>query len=249
MTAQAQHIAPQIPPGTRVYAIGDVHGRLDLLDELLERIERDARTPAADGAVPPRKVLIFLGDLIDRGAQSRGVLDRVAELRAGRRLAGFEVHALKGNHEDALLNFLSGYDDGEVWRDNGGDKALQSFAIDPGQPPGELRRALLNALSDDHRRLLRDLTLSHIEGDYAFVHAGVRPGVAWDRQTPQDLMWIRKEFTMSTADFGYVVVHGHCPTPEPDVRPNRIGIDTRAWASGHLTCLVIDGDAQRFLAT
>lgn len=232
-----------MPADTRVYAIGDVHGRCDLLDQVLAQISEDART------APPRKVLVLLGDLVDRGADSKGVVERAAQLRAGRLLEGFEVHVLKGNHEDMMLQFLAGTDPGGLWRGNGGDTTLLSYGLDPDEPTEPLRQDLLNALPESHRHLLWDMELSHIEGDYTFVHAGIRPGVAWENQRAQDLLWIREGFIDSDADFGRVVVHGHTPRPEPVVRPNRIGIDTRAWASGELTCLVIEGEVRHFIST
>jgi len=239
---------PKPPPRSRVYAIGDVHGRLDLLDDLLAQIAQDAQEAQTMDA-PKRLVLVLLGDLIDRGPDSRGVLGRAVDLMNGKRLPDFEVHILKGNHEDALLRFLSGNDDGAQWLANGGREAVASYGLKPRQAPEDLRQALLDALPKAQQRVLRDLKIKHVEGDYAFVHAGLRPGVAWDAQSQDDLMWIRREFTQSDADFGYCVVHGHTPVDVPDVQANRIGIDTRAWASGILTSLVLEGKTRRFLHT
>lgn len=236
---------PTTPPSTRIYAIGDVHGRLDLLDALLEQIAQDANGIDA----PERLVLVLLGDLIDRGPHSRGVVQRTYELIHGECLGGFEVHALKGNHEQAMLQFLTGLSDGAQWLANGGAQSLASYGIEPKQPPRPLRRALLEALPQNHRRLLRDLALKHTEGGYAFVHAGVRPKVAWADQREEDLLWIRREFTDSQADFGYFVVHGHSARDAPEVRANRANIDTRAWSSGVLTCMVLQDQTQRFLST
>lgn len=236
---------PHAPPGSRIYAIGDVHGRLDLLDALLDQIALDASDPAT----PKRRVLVLLGDLIDRGPDSRGVLNRAAQLIGGQILRDFEVYVLKGNHEDSLLRFLAGASDGAQWRANGGNEMMQSYGLDPRQSAGSLRVALLDALTQAQRRTLRDLPLSHIEGDYAFVHAGVKPGIPFNEQSPDDLLWIRQAFTGSDADFGYCVVHGHSPVTAPDVRTNRIAIDTRAWSSGVLTALVLEGAERRFLST
>ena len=165
---------PKAPPGSCLYAVGDVHGRLDLLDNLLKQIERDGKT------APPktRRVLVLLGDLIDRGPDSRGVLDRVAELLKGKRLPGFAVHVLKGNHEDAMLRFLAGVEGGEVWLANGWRATVESYGVNPDLGSESLRPALLAALPKAHRRVLRTLEMSHVEGDYAFVHAGVRPAIA-----------------------------------------------------------------------
>lgn len=244
-TAPKAKTKPRAPTDARIYAIGDVHGRRDLLDQLLARIKKDSESEDA----PVRKVLVLLGDLIDRGPDSKGVMDRAAQLKDGDILADFDVHIMKGNHEDAMLKFLAGRDPADTWRCNGGVETLESYGIDPDQPVDALRKAMLAALPDTHKRLLRDMEIRHTEGDYGFVHAGVKPGVAWDAQTETDMLWIRKEFTESIADFGYVVVHGHTPTPQPSVNANHIGIDTRAWASGKLTCLVLDGEDQRFIST
>lgn len=237
------------PPDARVYAIGDVHGRLDLLDDLLGQIRADADAALKGKKPPQRLVVVMLGDLIDRGPDSAGVLKRAAELLKGKHLPGFEAHILKGNHEDAMERFLADDDDGRQWRANGGREALQSYGLDADQDSDALRAQLRDALPKAHRRVLGALKLSHVEGDYAFVHAGVRPGVAWNKQSPDDLLWIRREFTDSDADFGRCVVHGHTPTDAPEVRANRIGIDTRAWSSGVLTALVVDGKSRRFLST
>lgn len=241
--AFARRPLPQTPPQTRVYAIGDVHGRLDLLEALLAQIRDDARD------FPQRKVLVLLGDLIDRGDSSRGVLECVSQLLDGTVLPGFEVHVLKGNHEAMMLAFLAGHERSDLWIDNGGDAAIASYGLNPLDPPETLRPALLDALPKHHRALLRGLELHHTEGDFVFVHAGIRPGVAWADQREGDLLWIREDFTASDADFGRVVVHGHTPRYAPEIRRNRIGIDTRAWHSGLLTCLVLEGDGRRFLHT
>lgn len=254
MKRAAKH-KPLAPAKSRIYAIGDVHGRLDLLDTLLGQIAADATSPAT----PHRRVLVLLGDLIDRGPDSQGVLERIVHLTQGRGfwrhlfkndpLAGFELQILKGNHEESMLQFLAGDTDGEQWRANGGTEAIKSYGLDPQQSPNALRAALLNALPRSHRRVLRDLKLSHIEGDYAFVHAGVKPNVPWAEQNPDDLLWIRTDFTKSNVDFGYCIVHGHSPVVSPEIRANRIAIDTKAWASGKLTCLVLEDTSQRFLST
>lgn len=236
-------IRPATPPHTRVYAIGDVHGRLDLLDDLLRQIEVDAQT------APRRRVLVMLGDYIDRGPASRGVLERLEDLLDGRRLEGFEIRLLMGNHEQVMLDFLDGRDDGQNWLVNGGAEAMSSFGLDAALPAPALRDALHDALSPAHRRVLHALALRHEEGGYGFVHAGVRPGVAWPAQVAEDLLWIRREFLLSHEDFGRVIVHGHSPEPAPQVHDNRIGIDTRAWLSGVLTAVVLEGGERRFLST
>ncbi len=232
-----------VPSDTRVYAIGDIHGRRDLLDKLLTRIKRDAQS------APKRRVLILLGDYVDRGPDSAGVLERVAALSDGKVLNGFKTVMLKGNHEDMMLRFLDGRDKNGQWLENGGAQTVESYGLNVKASNGKLRHALLDALPRSHRRVLKDLKLRHEEGGYGFAHAGVRPGVTWERQTPSDLVWIRRTFLDSDYDFGRVVVHGHTPTTEPVVKKNRIGVDTRAWESGTLTCLVLEKSSHRFLTT
>lgn len=234
----------RVPDGTRVYAVGDIHGRLDLLDFLLRHIRDDA----ADA--PMRRVLVLLGDYIDRGEASAGVLERLLEGPP----AGFERVMLKGNHEDSLNRFLAGeMSVGPSWLTYGGRETLESYGIDP--PPrgggaprfAALRDALAAAMPASHKALLGQLALSHTEGGYLFVHAGVRPGVPLAEQTADDLMWIREPFLSSDVEFGAVVVHGHSISAAPDVKANRIGIDTGAYDTNHLTCLVLQGSERRFL--
>ncbi len=170
-------------------------------------------------------------------------------------LQGFESHHLKGNHEDMMIRFLESGDDGEMWMVNGGRDTLDSYGIglsDLSLFRGDreaLARAFGDAVPASHRAFLDGLRLYHREGDYLFVHAGMRPGVALEDQSEKDLIWIRDEFTDSDADFGVLVVHGHSIRAEPETRPNRIGIDTGAWRSNRLTALVLEGDTRRFLQT
>ncbi len=240
-----------VPPGTRVYAVGDCHGGLEALRRLRSRIVADsART---DDAGPPvrRRVVVYLGDYIDRGPDSRGVL----ELLIGEPLTGFESVHLRGNHESFMREFLAGEDVASVWLRNGGAETLHSYGLDVaalngpwplGDPPA-LRAALTSAVPKAHRAFLDGLALSHTEGDYYFVHAGVRPDVPLEAQGENELLWIREPFLSSTADHGKVVVHGHSVAREPEVRINRIGIDTGACFGGKLTALVLEGDRHRFL--
>jgi serine/threonine protein phosphatase 1 len=240
---------PQTPPSvgaTRVYAIGDIHGRLDLLTGLMEKITADAKN--FSGA----KQLIFVGDYIDRGMESRGVIDYLLTGLP----AGFARIFLKGNHEDSLLRFLDGdLQVGMDWLSFGGRETLYSYGVQVGFAVGnpammeEVRKKLAAAMPPAQRDFFARLTLSHMVGDYYFVHAGVRPNVALTKQTAQDMMWIRNEFLFSTADFGKMIVHGHTISPEPDMKPNRIGIDTGAFATSRLTCLVLEETTQRFIST
>lgn len=240
--------SPVVPEGTRVYAVGDVHGRADLLSFLLGRIVADAK------AGPDRRVLIFLGDVIDRGPYSREVLDILTRHVPNT----FEAVFLKGNHEDMMVRFLGGVGEGRAdWFANGGRETLMSYDVEVPPWPGArnsdayngARTALAVALPAPHRAYLDALRLSHREGDYLFVHAGIRPGVALEDQDDHDLMWIRKPFLSDETDTGVTVVHGHSVVGEPAVHAHRIGIDTGAYASNVLTCLVLEGAEQRFLST
>ncbi len=236
-----------VPPGTRVYAIGDIHGRYDLLTVLEQQIRLDSEARPAH-----RHVLVYLGDYIDRGYESRAVVDHLLEPPA----AGFERICLKGNHEDFMLKFLEDVKVGPIWLVNGGRETLMSYDVMPPLGLGiseevlaEIQESLRDSVPRAHLDFMASLHLSHREGDYLFVHAGVRPGIPIDAQDESDMLWIRDAFLRSKQPHGYVVVHGHTPAAEPDIRPNRIGIDTGAFASGRLTCLVLEGDDFRFLAT
>ena len=234
------------PRGTAIYAIGDIHGRADLLEDLHRRIEADAERGRAD-----RRVLVYLGDYIDRGAESAAVIDLVLDHRP----AGFDVVPLLGNHERLMLEFLDNVGHAALWLRNGGDATLQSYGIEPGGGPHldagpllDLQTALIERLPPRHLAFLQSLKLKHAEGDYFFAHAGVRPGVALTAQREEDLIWIRDLFLNSEADHGRVVVHGHTIRPEPEFRPNRIGIDTGAYYTGHLTCLALEGTKRRIIS-
>jgi serine/threonine protein phosphatase 1 len=244
--SRAEEKAPAIPAGTRLYAVGDIHGCVDLLRQLSQLIHEDAyRRQAA------RNVVVYLGDFIDRGPDSRGVID----LLLNEPLPGFESHHLKGNHEDIMLRFLVDTSLGPSWLAYGGRQTLQSYGIDApaaDAPVSELQRAqreLGLRVPRTHLDFLRRLDLSHVEGDYFFAHAGVKPGVPLEQQRDEDMLWIRDEFLRSDASFGRIVVHGHSITQEPDVRRNRIGIDTGAFASNRLTALVAEGTEWFFLQT
>jgi serine/threonine protein phosphatase 1 len=233
---------PRVPSGRRIYAVGDVHGRADLLSDLFMRIDDDLEVrPTADS------VQVFLGDYIDRGASSRQVIDL---LIARRRQC--KVLFLKGNHEECALQFLSDPTVFSEWRNMGGLSTLVSYGVVPArrddpQSQQKASTAFRRALPDSHRRFIAGLALSFTCGDFFFVHAGARPGIQLQRQSQHDLLWIRDDFLLHEEDFGMVVVHGHTPIYEPDIRSNRINIDTGAYATGRLTCLVLEGDDMRFL--
>ncbi|MGE5476627.1 MAG: metallophosphoesterase family protein [Bacteroidales bacterium] len=247
--AAPQPLAARVPDGTRVYAIGDIHGRLDLLDLLLARMAEDCIRQR-----PQRLAVVFLGDYVDRGPASRQVIERLMRgAPADGPLAGAEWVCLKGNHEDYMVRFADDISVGTAWCRYGGIDTLRSYA---GELPeggnadmGALQLLLGRVVPPAHLRFLSRLPLLHREGDYVFAHAGIRPGVALEDQDPADLMWIRDEFLYDARPPEFVVVHGHTPTPTPEIRPHRIGIDTRAYCSGQLTALVLEGTERRFLAT
>lgn len=237
----------RVPAGTRVYAIGDVHGRLDLLRDLEAKIVAHAtQNPVS------RPVLVYIGDYVDRGYESRQVLDHLIAPPP----AGFDRVCLKGNHEDFLLRFLDDTSIAPMWLVNGGRETLLSYGItltaglELGDQVSDAQARLRDEFPQAHHDFLTSLKLSHLEGDYLFVHAGVRPGVPLEQQKESDLLWIRDEFLRSDSTHnGRVVVHGHTVVAEPEVRSHRIGIDTGAFATGHLTCLVIEGSDRGFFQT
>lgn len=226
---------------TRLYAIGDVHGRLDLLERAIRAIERDV---AERGGMA---LTVTLGDYIDRGPQSRGVIERLAD-----NPFATPYVALKGNHEALLEAFLADPAVGSHWRRLGGLETIASFGVPVqqlmlGRNYEEAAARLREALTPQHLDFLAALKTSVVVGRYFLCHAGVRPGIPLERQRDDDLLWIRDEFLHSTADFGKIVVHGHTPVAEPEVLPNRINIDTGAFMTGRLTCVVLEKDRHRFL--
>jgi serine/threonine protein phosphatase 1 len=236
---------PKVPDGTLVYAVGDVHGRADLLEKMHAAILKDSLDVPAE-----RKVVVYLGDYVDRGPGSKKVVDILLE----RPLAGFERVHLMGNHEAFLIEFLNDLEAGPGWFFNGGLATLSSYGVKIGKHDElsydvlqRVQEEFREKMPEEHRDFYKNLEFSRTEGDFFFVHAGIRPGVALDNQTDEDMLWIREEFLGSEEDYGKVIVHGHTITWEPEVRPNRIGIDTGAFASGVLTALVLEGREQDFL--
>lgn len=226
---------------TRVYAIGDIHGRLDLLERAVAAIRRDV------DAAGPDALTVTLGDYIDRGPASCGVIERLAA-----NPFPTPYVALKGNHETLLEAFLADPAGGEYWRRLGGLETLHSYNVPVaqlmlGKNYAAAAEGLRAALPAHHLEFFTSLKTSLTHGKYFFCHAGVRPGVPLAQQSADDLMWIREEFLSSKMDFGKIVVHGHTPVDAPDVRANRINIDTGAFASGRLTCIVLDEGGHRFL--
>jgi serine/threonine protein phosphatase 1 len=226
-----------LPPGQRIYAIGDVHGCLDRLAAMHALI-------AADLAERPvmKPLLVHLGDYVDRGPDSAGVVGQLAG-----RVAMPEVPTvnLMGNHEHMMLDAVaSGEAEAvELWLANGGTESLVSWGVPRSAQPKDWA----SYLPTPHLLFLRDLAVYHEAGGYLFVHAGVRPGIPLAQQSRHDLMWIREPFLSSKGSFGAVVVHGHTPRQEPVVRPNRIGIDTGAVIGGVLTCVVLEADRLGFI--
>ena len=219
----------RVPEGRLVVAVGDVHGRLDLLERLWGSIEAVARVSAAR-----ERTLVFVGDYIDRGLQSRQVVDRLLE-----GFAGFETVFLKGNHDETLVQFLADPQLGEGWRNFGGLETLRSYGVQhkPGGEWAQTRAEFASRIPEAHLTFFKSLRLHYAVGDYLFVHN--------DRFLSCD----HCEFLNSTMSFGRIVVHGHTPERSPVVRANRIGIDTGAYMTGVLTALVLEGSAQRFLST
>jgi serine/threonine protein phosphatase 1 len=237
--------ASSTPPDCVIWAVGDIHGRSDLADRLLQAIRGDLSAAEAT-----RKVVVFLGDHIDRGLDSRGVLNQLCNLEADPAL---EVHFIRGNHEDRMEAFLTEPAVGPSWCDYGGRDTLVSYGVNPpamrGDAAGwaETSRALGAALPESHRRLLERQTLSVSIGDYFFCHAGVRPGVPLAAQVGEDLMWIRQPFLDHPAPFEQVVVHGHTPTETVVSDARRIGIDSGAYATNVLSAVRLEGQTRLLL--
>lgn len=237
--------APRGIPGYRAYVVGDVHGRLDLLEQLLGSIEADISKRPSE-----KTLLVFLGDLIDRGPNSAEVIERLRTYNA----ASVRTVFLLGNHEEVLLRVLDG--DAALitqWCWFGGRECLKNYGLDSDaivQLDDEAAlRAIRSVIPKEHVEFIGSFVDSCRFGDYLFVHAGIRPGVPIEEQAQSDLRWIREPFLMNDTDHGPIVVHGHTISDEVQERPNRIGIDTGAYRTGVLTSLVIDGETRRYLQT
>jgi len=233
-----QEAPGQLPEGSRVYAIGDIHGCAERLWALHDAIAADlARRPVEN------PLLVHIGDYVDRGPDSAGVVRRLSE---GDPIPGLPTVNLMGNHERTMIDALEGAGASATdWMISGGREALASWGGDPDAP----RSTWPAHIPASDMAFLRGLALSHHVGGYMFVHAGVRPGVALDAQTPQDMMTIRNSFLYSEQRFGAVIVHGHTPRIAPEIRFNRIGIDTGAVFNGKLTCVVLEGARIGFMQT
>ena len=243
---KAAPVVAHAPPGEVVYAIGDVHGRADLLGDLLRLIEADAATHPA-----LRLRLVMLGDYVDRGAESRRVLDMLIDLQ---KTSHGRMTALRGNHEAAMLDFLHRPKTGATWCEYGGRDTLLSYGVVAPRSRKledwtEARDALVDAMPAEHRRFLVELEPFAEIGGYLFVHAGFRPKLALAEQTEEDMLWIREEFLDAPTWMPQMIVHGHTPFAEPSEGPGRIGIDTGAYATGVLTALRLEGDQRRYIQT
>lgn len=233
-----------IPEGQVVYAVGDIHGRADLLKFALEKIHADEVT--ADQV----KTIIYLGDFIDRGPDSAAVIDILLAQTA----SGLQQHLIMGNHEEFLIRFLEDPMGGMSWLTYGGAETLLSYGV--GMPPGVMSEGKLSKVAEDlaetldtrgHLAFYRGLKDSITVGDYYFTHAGINPELRLDKQTGEHLRWIREPFLSHPSGYSHVVVHGHTVTDEPVFKPNRIGIDTGAYHSGVLTCLRLEQNSYTIL--
>jgi serine/threonine protein phosphatase 1 len=237
-SSKNKRAAPRLPDGLRIYAIGDIHGRADLLEALLQQIDLDCTLHPSR-----RPIVVFLGDYIDRGQASREVLDLLLGYERTR-----ETIFLRGNHDTFVHRFLSEPAVLDEWRLCGGLETLVSYGLKPSINPDALEQArlakdLAKSIPERHLEFLESRNLSFSCGDFLFVHAGIRPGVPIRKQREEDLLWIREEFLSCEQRFEKFVVHGHTPVPTPDIRSNRINIDTGAFATGRLTCIVIEGSS------
>jgi serine/threonine protein phosphatase 1 len=231
------HRKPRLPPGICIYAVSDIHGCAEQLGKVFDAIDHHLARVR-----PHRPIHVFLGDYIDRGPESRQVIDMLID--RGRR---FETAFLKGNHEVMLLDLLRDRGDFPTFKQYGGLQTLLSYGLVPSvNPDPDEQQALIKALAqkipDAHRRFFDKLETAFYCGDFLFVHAGVKPGIPLWKQKAEDLLWIRDEFLSSDKDFGKFIVHGHTPVAKPDMRPNRINIDTGVYATGVLTLLTIHGE-------
>jgi serine/threonine protein phosphatase 1 len=230
-----------VPEGQRVYAVGDIHGRLDLFEALIGAIEADDAT-----AGPAETTIVLLGDLVDRGPDSAGVVARAREWQRRR-----PVRILMGNHEEMFLSSFDKADTLKHFLRFGGKETVLSYGIDPRAyataSVAEVQQMMDATVLADHREFLEGFEDTIAIGDYLFVHAGIAPGVPFEEQKTGDLRWIREPFLSHTEPHGSVIVHGHTISDEPQDRGNRIGIDTGAYASGILTALVLEGTSRRYL--
>jgi serine/threonine protein phosphatase 1 len=234
-SAANSQLTASTPADTRIYAVGDIHGRADLLIEIIARIDEDLQRRPVRHAIE-----VYLGDYIDRGPASKTVIDLLAV-----RLVKNRAVCLRGNHEALMEDFLRDPSNLRPWLQLGGLQTLASYGVHS-RPRGteneiDLYRRFWNAFPREHELFLQCLRYSFYCGDFLFVHAGIRPDIPIEQQDLDDLLWIRHEFLNSAKHHEKFVVHGHTPVPHPDIRQNRINIDTGAWRTGTLTCIAIEG--------
>lgn len=251
MTTYAEEITSPVsgPPGALLYAIGDIHGRLDLLRSLIDKIREDiAATQLASERAP---VVLFLGDYVDRGPASRDVISEIIALQKDPTL---KVVAIRGNHDQYVLDFLENPAIGPAWLDYGGGVTLASYGV---IPPGnrtntaaweDASKLLGECMPPEHLEFLKSTILVATFGSYVFVHAGVRPNVPLESQDPADLMSIRRQFLKAKDPLpGKVVVFGHTPFDRPSLRSGKLPLDTGAYATGILTAARLLGDRINFI--
>jgi serine/threonine protein phosphatase 1 len=234
------------PKGQRGYAIGDIHGRLDLLEQLIQRVQADdAARPAAD------TTLIFLGDLIDRGPESAQVVNYLLNLKADR--APDRTRFLLGNHEEVFLAALEDEKALRFFTRIGGKETILSYGISPSRYNEldfpDLQLLLRSQVPAEHVAFLSGFEDMILLGDYAFVHAGIRPTEPIGNQRAKDLRWIREEFINYAGQFEKIIVHGHTISDAVELKPYRIGLDTGAYASGKLTAMGFEGDQRWVIDT
>lgn len=244
INANQEPYVPGLLPYQRIYCIGDIHGRLDLLKQIHQAILADA------GAYPHAISVLYIGDYVDRGSQSMQVIDYLLS----EPLPDFESIFLLGNHEQVLLEFLHDPMSAANWFNFGGLSTLVSYDVKITGIPrleqlNDLSLAFQEKIPESHLKFFQQLLTCYEKDGYYFVHAGVLPGVKLKNQRPEDMLWIRDKFLDNTRFHGKVIVHGHSITDSPVVYANRIGIDTGAYSSGILSCLVLEGEERRFLST
>lgn len=236
----SRSVTASAPADTRIYAVGDIHGRADLLSDIIARIDDDIRRRPIAHAVE-----VYLGDYIDRGPHSKAVIDLLAV-----RLVANHAVCLRGNHEAVMEGFLQDPTILPYWLQLGGMQTLASYGVelhDESETAFNVHRRFVAAFPRAHELVMQCMRHHFISGDFLFVHAGIRPDIPIERQDINDLIWIRNEFLDSTREHERFVVHGHTPVPHADIRHNRINIDTYAWQTGTLTCVAIEGSTILFL--
>lgn len=239
----ARKTPSRVPDGVTLYAIGDVHGRADLLAPLLDAV-------LADAAQARQAIVVGLGDYVDRGPDSRGVVELMLDLARTSRIT---TRCLRGNHDQALIDFLADAELGPAWARYGGAETLAAYGTPPPDDPDDMRawrdvrEAFAAALPAAHGAFFEGLALSYACGDYFFAHAGVRPQVAFDAQSARDLLWIREPFLTNVRPLEKLVVHGHTPSERVHADHRRIGLDTGAHASGVLSACRLEGETRRFI--